>query len=42
MNIGVEIDQISGQIKEIKSLLVNWELKCKNSEPKIKMKKTPN
>jgi hypothetical protein len=39
MNVGVEIDQIRGQIEEIESLLSNWESKCTNSELMIKMKK---
>jgi hypothetical protein len=33
VNVGVEINQIKSQIKKIKSLLVNWGLKCINSEP---------
>jgi hypothetical protein len=42
VNIGVEINQIRGQIEEIKSLLVNWGLKYTNSKPITKMKITVN
>jgi hypothetical protein len=40
VSVRAEIEQIRGQIKEIrcKSLLVNWESKCTNSESKNKMK----
>jgi hypothetical protein len=42
VNIGVEINQIRGQIEEIKSLLVNWGLKYTNSKSITKMKITVN
>jgi hypothetical protein len=37
-----EIDQIRGQIEEIRSLLVNWGSKYTNSESRTKIEKAAN